>query len=369
MTDARPPTAPPSAPPGDADDATERLRRRILDLYRIKQGELLSAVIHVGTRLGLWRALADAPGVDAAELARATGLHERWVREWLCAVAAADLVDHDGGRFSLAPELTSILVDETHPAHMAGVFGLPLTHGEVERTVEAFRTGVGMTWDEHGEHTCHIQTAMGAGLQQTLFVPVVLGAVDGLVDRLRAGATVVDVGCGAGVVACAVARSFPASRVTGLDPSAHAIETARRRGTEAGLDNVDFRLGTFEDLGELAPEVVLTIDVLHDLPRPLDAMRCVRRHLAPDGIWLVADIRSRGGLEDNRAIPLAPLMYAMSVFYCLSSAMSEPDGAGLGTLGLDTATFRSLAHEAGFSLVQVHEHDVDPTNRYFEVRP
>lgn len=358
------PAAPSASRPGP--DPT-RLGEVVLDLYRIKQGEMLAAVIHLGNRLGLWSALAARPGSDPAALAEHTGLQERWVREWLHAVAAADLVVHEAGRFTLPPELEAALVDTAHPAHMAGVFGPPLTHREVDRTAEAFRTGVGMTWDEHGEHTCHIQTAMGAGLQQSVFVPVVLGAVAGLPERLRSGATVVDVGCGSGVAACAVARAFPASTVVGLDPSGHAIEAARRRS--ADLANVTFRTGTFDDLEGLDPDLVVTIDVLHDLPRPLEAMRAVRAALADDGVWLVADIRSRGDLEANRVIPVAPLMYAMSVFYCLSSSLSEPGGAGLGTLGLDADTFRSLAAEAGFSSVAVHEHDVDPTNRYYEVRP
>ncbi|MEZ5165095.1 MAG: class I SAM-dependent methyltransferase [Acidimicrobiales bacterium] len=348
----------------------ERLGETIQGLYRMKQGEVMGVVIHLGVRLGLFDALAVHGPVASSELASATGLHERWVREWLAAVAAADLVTHDRGTFALTPEASAVLCEPDHPAALAGVFGPPITHAEVDRTAEAFRTGLGMTWDEHGAHTCHFQAAMGAGGQRTWLVPVILSSIDGLTDRLDQGATVVDVGCGAGVAAMVIADAFPNSTVIGIDPSTHAIESAVARAADGGLGNLSFRQGSFDDLGPLGPvDLLLTLDVLHDLPRPGDAVRAARSCLADDGVWLVADIKTRGGLEDNRRIPVLPLMYGMSILYCMSSAMSEPGGAGLGTLGLTEAVFAELAAAAGFGSVETREFDVDPLNRYFEVRP
>ena len=347
----------------------ELLGQTIQDLYRMKQGEAMSAIVHLGVRLGLFDALAQAPQSTSDELADATGLHERWVREWLHAVAAAGLVGHEDGRFHLTPEARATLCEPGHPAATAGVFGLPMTHHEINRTAEAFETGLGMTWSEHGVHACHFQAAMSASGQRAWLVPVILDAVEQLTERLRAGATVVDVGCGSGVAAAAVAGAFPQSTVVGIDPSVHAIETATRTAASEALANLSFRSGTFDDLHGLSDiDLLVTLDVLHDLPDPAAAVAAARSCLADDGVWVVADIKTRGGLEENRHIPVLPLMYAMSVLYCMSSAMSEPNGAGLGTLGLTVEVFEEMAAAAGFGSVKVHEFDVDPLNRYFEVR-
>ena len=348
----------------------ELLGQTVQSLYGFKQGEMMSAIVHVGEQLGLFAALADAGPTTSAALAESTGLHERWVREWLNAVAAADLAFHHDGRFAITPEANAALVDSDHPAAMLGVFGPPITHREIDLTLEGFRTGIGMTWNEHGEHTCHFQAAMGAAGQKAWLVPVILNSFDGLADRLTEGAVVVDVGCGAGVAATEIARAFPASTVIGIDPSDHAIAAAASRATDAGIDNLSFREGTFDDLASVGPiDVLLTLDVLHDLPRPGAAVRSARESLADDGVWVVADIKTRGGLEDNRKIPVLPLMYSMSILYCMSSAMSEPDGAGLGTLGLTEATMAGLADAAGFGSCEPRTFDVDPLNRYFELRP
>jgi 2-polyprenyl-3-methyl-5-hydroxy-6-metoxy-1,4-benzoquinol methylase len=211
---------------------------------------------------------------------------------------------------------------------------------------------------------------MGAGGQKAYLVPVILDSIEAMTERLRAGATVVDIGCGAGVAATTVAQAFPNTTVIGVDPSSHAIAAASARAAEAGLDNLSFRQGTFDDLGEFADvDLLLTLDVIHDLPRPGAAVRSARGCLADDGVWMVADIRARGGLEDNRAIPVLPLMYGMSILYCMSSAMSEPGGAGLGTLGLTTGVFEEMTQAAGFTGFVSREFDVDVMNRYYEVRP
>lgn len=351
----------------EVDDKLFRLT--ILELFKLKQGELLSALVHVGGRLGLWQALADNEPCTSAELAEATGLQERWVREWLYGIASADLAQHDDGRFALMPEVAVMLTDESHPAYMLGVFGPPLTHHEIDRTVEAFTTGIGLTWDEHGDHTCHMQAAMSGAGQRTFLVPVIVAALDGAEARLAEGGTIVDVGCGAGVAARTLAEAFPATSVIGLDPSERAIHTARRRTDEAGLENVNFELGTFEDLADLGPvDLLVTLDVLHDLPHPEAAVSAAHNALADEGWWLVADIKGSGDYEGNRKIPVLPYMYGMSVFYCMSSSLSEPGGAGLGTLGLHAELFEAMTRDAGFSRFTVHEHDHDPTNRYYEIR-
>ncbi len=348
----------------------DQLGLTVLGLYKLKEGEITSAVIHIGARLGLFEALSDAGTVTSDAFAEATGLHERWVREWLFAMAAVQLVQHVNGQFAISPEAHAALVDETHPQYAAGVFGPPITQREIDRTVEAFSTGIGMTWDEHGAETCHFQAAMGAGGQRAFLVPVILDSITGMGERLAAGATVVDVGCGAGVAAAAVAEAYPNATVLGLDPSGHAIESADQRARDQGLDNLNFKIGTFDNLDELSNvDLLLTLDVIHDLPRPGAAVRSARSCLADDGAWMVADMKAREGLEANRKIPVLPMMYGMSILYCMSSAMSEPGGAGLGTLGLTTNVFEEMAAAAGFNTFDTREFDIDPMNRYYELRP
>ena len=352
----------------------DQLLLTVLNLFKAKEGEVIGQIIHIGNRLGLFTALDTQGQATSDGLAEATGYHERWVREWLFAMSAQGLIQHEDGVFALTPEARFTLVDEDSPRYSAGVFGPPITQHEIDRTVEAFTTGIGMTWDEHGAETCHFQAAMGASGHRHYLVPVILDSIEGMSDRLAAGATVLDIGCGAGVAAEVIASAYPNSRVIGMDPSEHAMEAAAARAAAAGLSNLEFRTGSFDSLDSLkdegiAVDFLLTLDVIHDLPRPGAAVRSARSCLADDGVWLVADIRAAGSLEDNRKMPMLPLMYGMSILYCMSSAMSEPGGAGLGTMGLTPDVLREMTDAAGFASFETHEFDTDMMNRYYELRP
>jgi 2-polyprenyl-3-methyl-5-hydroxy-6-metoxy-1,4-benzoquinol methylase len=214
-----------------------------------------------------------------------------------------------------------------------------------------------------------MQASMSAGRQQHFLVPVVLASVDGLIDRLESGIRVVDAGCGSGVASCVIAEAFPNSTIIGIDPSAPAIASARQRAADLGLTNVSFEEQTFDDLEQGSVDFLLTLDVLHDIPRPADAVAAARRAIADDGAWLVADIKASPTFEENRRNPMIGLFYSMSVVYCMNSALSEPGGAGLGTLGLHPERLRGLVEGAGFSSFEFREFDEDVSNRYFEIRP
>lgn len=360
----------PAEPQTTATD--DQVRLFAFRVWNYKQGEVVSLMIHLGDRLGLYRALAEAGPVTAAGLAERTGMVERWLREWLRGQAAAGLVSStDGETFALAPEAVPILADESGSVWFAaGAFqGGVATPEVVERLADAFRTGVGLSYDDLGPSAAHnVERMLGPWTRQAL-VPVILADLPGVVDRLETGARVADVGCGSGVAVLAMAEAFPASTFDGYDLSEHAIQRARTKLADSGLNNASFHLREAAELpGTATYDLILTLDCLHDMPHPAEAMAAIRRAITPDGVWLIKEIRSAASWDDNLKNPMLAMMYGTSVATCMSSALSEPGGAGLGTLGLHRELAESMCRAAGFSRFEVRDFD-DPANLYYEVRP
>lgn len=341
-------------------------------LFSKLEGAVTAAMVHLGDRLGLYRALADAEvPLRTAELAERVGLQERWVREWAYNQGAARLVVVDADeRVALTPEAVAVLAVPDHPAFGMGSFHhLPETIGALEALPEAFRTGIGLDYDAFGPG-CAEGVARGfEPWYRTHLVPTVLPLLDEVVARLDAGAEVIDVGCGAGGAAMLIAEAFPASRVRGYDISQHALERAEARRVEAGLDNVSFHDPRVEPPpadGSVA--LALTLDCIHDMAHPEPVIAGLRRALAADGTWLLVDIKARPTYAENvERNPMASMMYGISVLTCLSSSLSEPGGAGLGTLGLPPERAEAMAVDAGFS--RFRRLDVDhPVNAFYEIR-
>lgn len=340
-------------------------------------GAVTAAMIHLGDKLGLFRALAEADGpIESATLAERTRLVERWVREWAYNLAAAGLVvaktSGDGERFSLAPEAVPVLADESHEMNLLGMFHqLPQQMAQLADLLpESFRTGIGHDYDTFGpEGAVGVERGFGPWMGNHL-VPDVMPQLEGVVERLRAGAAVADVGCGAGAAVRILARAFPDSRITGYDISQHALERAQQQATASGLTNVAFHDPQTEPLpDDRSLAFVTTFDCLHDMTDPDATARAIRAALADDGTWLVADIKAYDTFAENvERNPMAALMYGTSVLSCMSSALSEPGGAGLGTLGLSENRARRMATDAGFT--RFRRLDVDhPINAFYEIRP
>lgn len=352
------------------DDAIRLMAFRV---WGFKQGEQVSLLIHLGDRLGLFRAMAGAGTLTDADLAARTGFAERWVREWLWAMAAAELVEHTPGeadRFELTPAGRAVLVDEDGSLFFAaGAFSEPPAPDLVADLADCFRTGIGLPYDRLGPSGAHRTERMLGPWARLALVPVILPLLDGVVAALEAGADVCDVGCGSGVALEAMARQYPQSRFTGYDPSRHAVERARAKMASSGLDNVRIVHARAEDL-PAAPtfDLVLTFDCLHDMTRPDDALAAIRGALRDDGTLLVKEIKCADTLEQNRANPMLAMMLGFSVTSCMSSATSEPGGMGLGTVGLPESKLRELATQAGFGSVVRHDPG-EPSNVYYEVRP
>jgi 2-polyprenyl-3-methyl-5-hydroxy-6-metoxy-1,4-benzoquinol methylase len=335
-------------------------------VWSYKQGEVVSLLIHLGDRLGLFAAMAGGEWIDSDGLADRTGLDERWVREWLRGMAAAELLETDEGeRFRMAPEAEAVLVDEEHLAFAAGAFAGGYPADYVDQLAESFRTGIGPDYDARGAAGAHTTERMLGPWARSALVPVILPRLDGVVDKLHAGARVLDVGCGSGVAMQAIAEAFPSTQVDGVDLSRHAIDRAEVK--LAGIPNAHPRLGRAEDVGG-DYDLVLTFDCLHDMTRPADAIAAVRGAIADDGTWLVKEIRCWPTWEQNRKNPMLAMFFGFSITACMASATSEPGGAGLGTVGLNGEVLEAMARQAGFTRFQVHDVD-DPANLYYEIRP
>ena len=354
------------------DPDLDKVIEMALRVWGYKQGEVVSLMICLGDRLGLYRALHGAGPETAAGLAERTGLHPRWLLEWLRGQAAAGLIGSaDGEVFELSPEAAALLADEdTSLWFAAGAFhGAAATADTVERLAESFRTGRGLSYDDFGpEAAGWVERTLGPWSRLAL-VPTILPALDGVTARLEAGAHVADVGCGSGVTLLTLAAAFPRSEFNGYDPSRHAIDRAERHCASQHLANARF----YHEAAEGLPanpvfDLVLTFDCLHDMPYPDRAAQAVRRCLKTDGTWLIKEIRAGESWQDNLAHPVAALFYGSSVASCLPSGLSEPGGAGLGTLGLPPSRLEGLCRDAGFGRFTVHD-IADPANLYYEVRP
>ncbi|HVT78974.1 MAG TPA: class I SAM-dependent methyltransferase, partial [Acidimicrobiales bacterium] len=265
------------------------------------------------------------------------------------------------------PEGATVLTDETDPMCAIGAFGNRASPADLDRLADAFRTGLGVSYDEHGPATAHATERMLGPWITSSLVPTILPALPDAYAALERGARVADIGCGGGVALEAMARRFPNSEFHGWDPSTHAIARARER--LALVDNAWADVGRAEDLATHgAFDFVLALDCLHDMTRPDLAVAAVFDALAPDGTWLIKDIRSTGDLAANMKNPVMAMQYAISVEVCMSSALSEPDGMGLGTCGLPPDRMEEMCRAAGFTRFTLHDFG-EPANLYYEVRP
>lgn len=355
----------------------DALKMFSFNVFSKLDGAVTAGMIHLGDRLGLYSALsvADAP-ITSHELATRTSLHERWVREWLHNQIAAKMVNVEDlkatePRVYLSPEAIAVLASPNHPAFGMGMFHrLPQTMEALNHMPQAFSTGVGFNYDSHGpEGAVGIERSFEPW-NQAFFLPKVLPLLQGVSEALTRGARVADIGCGAGGLALLIAKTFPNSHVVGYDISHFALERARERQREEKVLNVEFldpRESQIPEDGSF--DFVCTFDCIHDMTRPQEMMNMIRRAISDHGTWLLVDIKAHDTLKDNvTKNPMAALLYGISVLSCMSSAMSEPEGAGLGTLGLSASRAQQMASDAGFS--SFTRLDVDHSvNAFYEVKP
>jgi SAM-dependent methyltransferase len=294
---------------------------------------LNAALVVLGDRLGLYKAMADASPVSAAELAERTDTNERSVREWLNAQAAGGYVTYDpeSSRYRLPPEHAIVLADEDSPAFMPGAFELMAAAVRDEPQItESFRHGAGVGWHEHSHGVfegCErfFRPGYRANLVQS-WIP----ALDGVEAKLRDGAHVADVGCGHGASTLVMAEAYPASTFVGFDYHDGSIEQATRRARSAGVaDRVRFEVASAQDYPGTGYDLVTTFDCLHDMGDPVAAARHVAETLADDGTWLIVEPFAGDRIEDNLN-PVGRIYYAASTLLCTPASLSQDVGLALG---------------------------------------
>lgn len=313
---------------------------------------LTGALVHVGDRTGLFRAMADAGDLDAAALAQRSGMTERYVEEWLSAMTCAGYVEHDPQthRFRLPAEHAVFLTDPSAETYLGGLYaGLPGLMAMAPRLIQAFERGEGVAFTEFGASMPVALEQMNRTVYESRLVRTWLPEMPEVVRRLSEGGRALDVGCGTGVVAITLARGFPQAHVEGLDLDAHSIELARLQAEEAGVsDQVRFRQASADTLSADQPyDLITTFDVIHDLPDPVGTLIRIRRALASGGTYLMVEPKVEDSLAANRDNPFAHMLYAISCMHCVPQSIAQ-GGPGLGACWGPTRA-QQLASQAGFS--------------------
>ena len=330
---------------------------------------LNTALVVMGDKLGLYRAMAGAGPLTPGELAERTGTAERYLQEWLNAQAAGGFVsyDPDTGRYTLPPEQAIALTDENSPAYLPGFFQIAL--GSVldsPRITAAARTGAGFGWHEHGQDVLDgCERFFRPGYHANL-TSAWLPALDDVVGKLERGARVADVGCGHGSSTILMAQAYPNSTFIGTDYHGGSIETARRRAREAGVDGrVTFDTAPAAAYAGDGYDLVTLFDCLHDMGDPVGAARHVHGTLKPDGTWMIVEPNAADRVEGNLN-PVGRAFYGFSTLLCTPASLSQDVGLALGAQAGE-ARIRDVVTAAGFT--RFRRAAETPFNLVFEARP
>jgi SAM-dependent methyltransferase len=292
---------------------------------------LSAALVVIGDKLGLYRAMRDGTPVTPEQLAEQTGTDARYVREWLSNQAAGGYVSYTDGRFWLSPEQSLALAQEGSPAFVPGAFQLATSLvKDEEKITRAFETGTGVGWHEH-HHDLFAGTErfFRPGYAANL-VSSWIPALDGAQPKLQAGARVADVGCGHGASTILMAQAYPRSKFVGFDYHPASIDHARQAASEAGLDGrVSFEVAPAKQYPGDRYDLVAMFDCLHDMGDPVGAATHVLQTLAPDGTWMIVEPYAGDQLEDNLN-PVGRVYYGASTLVCTPASRDQEVGLALG---------------------------------------
>jgi 2-polyprenyl-3-methyl-5-hydroxy-6-metoxy-1,4-benzoquinol methylase len=328
-----------------------------------------AALIAIGDRLGLYKALAQSGPMTPQQLAEKTGTTERYVREWLSSQAAGGYVTYDktSGRFSLTEEQAFALADDNSPAFLPGAFQVALAATRsVDKIADAFKSGKGVGWHEHDpELFVGTERFFRPGYAANL-MSAWIPALEGVEAKLKRGARVADVGCGHGASTVLMAQAYPASTFTGFDYHQASIDTANERARKAGVaDRVKFAAASAKTYPGDGYDFVTFFDCLHDMGDPVGAAAHVLKGLAKDGTWMIVEPYANDKLEDNLN-PVGRVFYSASTLLCTPCSKAQEVGLALGAQAGE-AQLRDVILGGGFS--RFRRATQTPFNLVFEARP
>jgi len=331
----------------------------------LNQG-MTALMVSLGHRAGLFDVMADGQPRTSDQLAQQAGLSERYVREWLGAMVASQIVerDADAGTHRLPPEHAHWLSRQSPTANMA-VFAqyLPVLASVEDEVLDCFRNGGGVPYSSFNRF--HEVMAEDSGQSIVpIIVDQVVPLIPGLHDRLTDGIDVLDVGCGKGRALMQLARAYPHSRFTGYDLSEEATVEAQRQADDAGMGNVRFVVEDLTNWHEPAAyDCITALDAIHDQARPDKVLRAIRLALRPGGVFLMQDIDASSEPLDNINHPMGSMLYTISCMHCMTVSLAQ-GGLGLGAVwGVQQA--QQMLRDAGFDSIRIHRFDHDVQNAYF----
>ena len=342
---------------------TEAFAGRVVELFN---HALLGLMVSVGHRTELFDKLAVMEPATSEKIAAETGLNERYVREWLNAMTVGRFVEYDpkDNTYWLPPEHAASITRAAGPDNIANLAQFVSLMGGVEDDiVECFRAGGGVPYAKFPKFQ-QLMGEMSAQVHDVALFDGTLALVDGLTERLEAGIDVCDVGCGQAHAINLMARRFPNSRFTGWDFSEEAIVAGQAEAERLGLDNVTLEVKDAATIdGSSQFELITVFDAIHDQAQPARVLKGIAESLRPGGTFLCVDIAGSSHVHENLDHPLAPALYSISTFHCMTVSLAL-DGAGLGTMWGEQVA-NTMLKDAGFTKVETKKLPEDIFNVYY----
>ena len=330
---------------------------------------LAGATMYIGHHVGLYAAMGDGRPLSPDELAERTGAHPRYVTEWLGAQTAGGYVDYDpaSGAYRLPLEHAAVLADPASPAFLAGASDSMAGLWAAAAAVAAdFTVGQGVAWHDHDPRIFSGTEELFRPSYEAFLTHAWIPALDGVEDKLQAGARVADVGCGHGVSSVVMARAYPASRIHGFDAHDASIATARQRAEAAGVtDNTSFEVALADRLPGSGYDLVCFFDALHDMGDPVGALVAAREALTDDGAVMLIEPFAGDDVADN-ITPVGRLFYSASTLVCTANGIAQGNRPVLGAQAGEAALTEVLA-QAGFT--RVRRAAETPFSLVIEARP
>lgn len=366
----------------DVDDVESAAAEDVpeLDMEKVDAfGETMMSILNrgmtanmmsIGHQVGLFDAMAGlGRHATSEEIAEAADLNERYVREWLGAMATAGVVDYHGGNggYLLPAEHAALTTRAAGPNNFASYAQFVPMCGSIEpELIEAFRHGGGVPYSSFPRFHAAMREVSAQVFDASL-VEVTLPLLPGAVDQLRSGIRVADVGTGSGHAINVMARAFPASTFFGFDISEDALAVGRAEAEDWGLSNAEFVVHDAANLADVGSfDLVTTFDAVHDQADPVAMVRGVFDMLRPGGYWLCVDVQASSHVGENLDHPMGTFFYSVSCAHCMTVSLAH-DGAGLGAMwGVQTA--RKMFTDAGFVDVEIHHVEGDIANNYYICR-